>query len=241
MARPKILLTGATSGIGRATFDRLVASGADVVPHGRDAAKLPAPGLVADLSSLEETRRLAREAGAVDLLVNNAGVGTGPDRSQRRTSRDGLELVFAVNYLAPYVLARALRPRAVVNVASAGQEALDLDDLLLERRYSGVSAYCRSKLALIMLTFDLSAEGVAANALHPGTFLDTGMVRAAGITPLGTADEGAAATVALVEKTLAGVSGKYFDRTTEAHALPQAYDAPLLCLLRERTEAILRR
>jgi len=131
---------------------------------------------------------------------------------RRETSRDGHGLRLAVNYLAPYVLAHALAPaRGLVNVASAGQEPLDFDDLEMTRGYDGVSAYRRSKLALVMLTFDVAAEGVPANALHPGTFLDTNMVRGAGIAPLGTAGQGAEATTAVIEATLRGVSGTYFD------------------------------
>ena len=90
------------------------------------------------------------------------------------------------------VLAGGMPTRAVVNVASAGQEALDLDDLQSTRHYDGVQAYRRSKLALICFTFDLAEETkVAVNALHPGTFLDSGMVRESGIRPLGPVSRGA--------------------------------------------------
>ena len=138
-----------------------------------------------------------RITGPLDVLINNAGVGFGADRRARETSHDGFELRLAVNYLAPFVLtrrllARGLPTRAVVNVASIGQQALDLDDLQTTHDYDGVRAYCRSKLALIMFTLDLAHErpALTCNALHPGTYLDTGMVRAAGITPLGPASEG---------------------------------------------------
>lgn len=198
-----ILVTGATSGLGAQTAARLAAGGAHLLAHGRSAERVQAlveelraaggaaDGLVADLASLAEVAGLARRISApLDVLINNAGVGFGADRRARETSRDGFELRLAVNYLAPFVLTRALLARglptrAVVNVASAGQQALDLDDLQSRRGYDGVRAYCRSKLALIMLTLDLADERPALtfNALHPGTYLDTGMVRDAGITP----------------------------------------------------------
>src|SRR5215472_13514189 len=164
-----VLVTGATSGIGRVLVSSLARTGARLVLHGRSADRVAetvrtiavggveARGVVADLSSLRETARLADEAlagGPIDLLINNAGVGFGKDRTLRETSRDGFELRFAVNYLAPVLLtrkflARGMPTRAVVNVASAGQAPLDLDDLQSARHYDGLQAYRRSKLALI--------------------------------------------------------------------------------------------
>src|SRR5207237_3806779 len=111
-------------------------------------------------------------------LVNNAGIGTSvPGGGDRQESADGLELRFAVNYLAGYLLTRVLlpllrgsAPARIVNVSSLGQSPIDFDDVLLTRRYSGVQAYCQSKLAQVMMTIDLAAElaGSAAtvNALH---------------------------------------------------------------------------
>src|SRR6185312_9515703 len=120
------------------------------------AAGGTADGLVADLASLREVAELARRiSGPLDVVINNAGVGFGADRRARETSHDGFELRLAVNYLAPFVLTRGLLARAVVNVASIGQQALDLDDLQTTHDYDGVRAYCRSKLALIMFTLDL--------------------------------------------------------------------------------------
>jgi NAD(P)-dependent dehydrogenase (short-subunit alcohol dehydrogenase family) len=206
------LVTGATGGIGRAFVESLAGSGAQVIVHGRSAQRVEetvraisargveATGLIADLASLDETALLAEQALAlgrpIDVLINNAGVGFGRDRTRRETSRDGFELRFAVNYLAPVLLTRKLIAggmprRAVVNVASAGHEALELDDLQSTRHYDGVQAYRRSKLALISFTFDLAEETkVAVNALHPGTFLDSGMVRESGIQPLGPVSRG---------------------------------------------------
>jgi NAD(P)-dependent dehydrogenase (short-subunit alcohol dehydrogenase family) len=258
------LVTGATSGIGLHTVERLAGEGATVLVHGRSPARVDAQvaelrgrgarveGLVADLASMAEVAGLARAAlaltGSLDVLINNAGIGFGRDRAQRELTADGFELRLAVNYLAPFVLthellARRAPLRAIVNVASIGQEPIDLGDLQLARSYDGVRAYRRSKLALIMLTFDL-AEGypaVASNALHPGTFLDTGMVRAAGIAPMGPASRGADTTVhALAAALERHVSGRYFDEERPAHADPQAYEPATRRALRERTLALLR-
>ena len=123
--------------------------------------------LVADLASLAEVRSLAdavrRDADRLDALVNNAGIGT--SGSKRELSADGFELRFAVNYLAGFLLTRLLLPMLtsrtsarIVNVSSAGQQAIDFSDVMLARGYSGVRAYCQSKLAQILFTFDLARE-----------------------------------------------------------------------------------
>lgn len=208
-------------------------------------------GLVADLTSLEQTARLAEEARAltpVDVLINNAGVGFGRDAKQREVSRDGLELRWAVNYLAPFVLSERLlgatpTPRVVLNVASVGQKELNLEDLQSTRHYDGVEAYRRSKLALIMLTFDLAKAhpGVACNALHPGTFLDTAMVRDANVTPMGPASRGVDSIAHVLRASLeSGVSGQYFDETRASRPLPQALDEGFRRQLQTRTREQLR-
>jgi NAD(P)-dependent dehydrogenase (short-subunit alcohol dehydrogenase family) len=243
-----VLVTGATGGLGEPLCEALAAAGANLVVHGRDrsrvealVARLPrARGVVADLASLEETRVLALSAGPIDVLINNAGVGFGADRSRREISRDGYELRMAVNYLSPFVLTTELvrhgHPRAIVNVASAGQQALDLDDLMSKRAYDGVDAYRRSKLALIMFTFDQAKlSSVPIVALHPGTFLDTAMVRDAGITPQGTAQQGADAIKFVAEAALGGETGTYFNQKSPARADAQAYEQAERRTLRERT------
>jgi len=257
-----VFLTGATGGIGRATAAVLAERGAVLLLHGRDerrlhelVSELSSTGariqpLVADLSSLCETVRLAREAAKaapdLDVLINNAGVGFGRDSTRRERSRDGFELRFAVNYLAAFVLseellARGLPRRALVNVASAGQETLDFSDLMTDRGYGGVRAYCRSKLAMIMMSFDCAAlhPGLQVQALHPGTYLDSGMVREAGIRPMGPVSRGAESIVAVLEEALrGGESGRYFDQSTPARALAQAYDRTARARLREASLAL---
>ena len=176
--------------------------------------------------------------------MNNAGIGA---TGGREVSDDGNELRIAVNYLAPYLLTRLLEPlllrsapSRVVNVASAGQAAIDFDDVMLERGYSGAQAYAQSKLALVMFTFDLAGEledrGVTVNSLHPGTYMATKMVLEAGVTPVDSLDSGVEATMRLVtDPELDGVTGRYFDRLREARAHPAAYDETGRSLLRARS------
>ena len=266
-----ILITGATDGLGRALAAELAAAGATVLVHGRDEARgratvtelCNASGhdgvhwLRADLASLLQVRGLAdqliSEYGELHTLVNNAGIGTTlPGDGQRVESEDGYELRFAVNYLAGYLLSRLLlaelkcsAPSRIVNVSSAGQTPLDFDDVMLERDYNPVQAYCQSKLAQVMLTFDLAAEldpsEVTANCLHPGTFMPTKMVRAAGVTPVTPLQRGLEATLRLVaDPELDGVSGRYFDGLQEAEPHPQARDPQARLRLRELSDQLCR-
>ena len=220
----KLLITGSTAGLGERVAERMEGAGHAVLRHGRSRERLAGDRYVADLSSLAEVRRLAaevrRDHERIDLLVNNAGVIV----PERRESADGLELTLAVKYLAHFLLTAELLPvvARVVNVASAGQERIDLDDLMMERGYESYSAYARSKLAQVMFTFDLAARGVAADALHPATLMDTKMVREAFGRGRTSVDEGADATVALIERD--DGSGRYFDGTRESRAHRQAYD-----------------
>ncbi len=245
------LVTGATDGVGRVVARELAKQGWRVLVHGRDRPRGEAlvqeieraggraTFLAADLASLAEVRRLADEVrkatDRLDLLINNAGIGTAG--AGRQTSADGHELRFAVNYLAGFLLTylllpllKASRPARIVNVASAGQQAIDFSDVMLTRNYSGVTAYCQSKLAQIMFTVDLADElkgsGVIANALHPSTYMNTTMVRRAGVSPMSKVEDGAEAILQLaVSPKLEGRSGLYFNVLNEARANAQAYDA----------------
>ena len=249
-----ILVTGATDGLGKRVAHDLAAQGATVLLHGRDlgrteetACEIGETGrnrpryYLADLSSLDEVRRLAHEVrmenDRLDVLVNNAGIGSGPSGGDRRQeSEDGFELRFAVNYLSHFLLTRLLlplvkdsAPARIVNVASAGQAPIDFDDVMLERGYSGWRAYSQSKLAQIMFTFSLAERlegaGVTVNALHPASLMDTKMVFEAFGRNMTTVEEGADATERLIlSADLDGVSGRYFDGQREARADEQAYD-----------------
>jgi NAD(P)-dependent dehydrogenase (short-subunit alcohol dehydrogenase family) len=257
-----VLITGSTDGVGRRVAERIGAMGAHVILHGRDrtrgeatAAAIRAAGNPnvefhrADLSSLAEVRQLAGDVSRahrrLDILINNAGVGSGGPRGVRETSADGYELRFAVNYLAGFLLTmlllptlRASAPARIVHVASAGQSAIDFDDVMLERGYSGGRAYTQSKLAQVMFTFDLARElagsGVTVTSLHPATYMNTTMVRQSGVSPMSTVDDGADAILNLaVSPDLENVSGQYFNRLQAARADPQAYDAHAQRRLRE--------
>ncbi|TYK50689.1 SDR family NAD(P)-dependent oxidoreductase [Actinomadura decatromicini] len=251
-----ILITGATDGLGRALAAELAAEGATVLVHGRDdqrgKATLQEIGgraswYRADLSSLDETRALAEAVRAdhprLDVLVNNAGIGAdGP----RRESADGHELTFQVNYLSGYLLTRLLlptlissAPARIVNVSSLGQQAIDFDDVMLHHGFSGIRAYCQSKLAQVLFTIDLADElagtGVTANALHPATYMPTKMVS----SPISTLKEGVRATHRLVtDPALDDVSGRFFNGLRESRADDQAYDPAARAQLRALSEKL---
>ncbi|MEV0699750.1 SDR family NAD(P)-dependent oxidoreductase [Saccharopolyspora sp. NPDC050389] len=263
-----ILITGATGGLGRALALRLAEAGSRVLIHGRSAERAEAVRteiaaatgsdrldvLVADLAELRQVERLASDVrlrcDRLDVLVNNAGIGSGPPGSGREESPDGVELRFAVNYLAGYHLTRLLQslliasaPARVVNVASAGQHPIDFDDPMLIRNYLGNRAYAQSKLAQIMFTFDLAEQlrgsGVTVNALHPATYMNTAMVREAGVSPVATVAEGVAATMRLVvDPGLDEVTGEYFHGTRACRALEQAYDRQARSRLRKLSEEL---
>jgi len=264
-----VLVTGATDGLGKAISVELARAGATVLVHGRSLERAEAAAAdiraasgsellrtcAGDLASLAQVRSLAESVTAsaprLDVLVNNAGIGTtDPGGGERVESADGHELRFAVNYLAPFLLTRLLEPlllasapARIVNVASAGQAPVDFGDVMLEHRYDGGRAYSQSKLAMISWTFDLAERfaggGVTATALHPGTYMPTKMVLAAGVEPFDSLETGVRSTIRLIaDPGLDGVTGRYFDRLEEARARPQAHDPDARRKLRELSERL---
>jgi NAD(P)-dependent dehydrogenase (short-subunit alcohol dehydrogenase family) len=249
-----VLVTGSTDGVGRYVAARLAAAGAKVLIHGRDRARAKTLAeeikraghaepvfYQADLSSLAGSRQLAEavlaEHKRLDVFISNAGIGSQNQGPERQTSADGYELRFAVNYLSGFLLAhlllpllKASAPSRIVNVASLGQHPIDFDDVMITRGYSGSRAYAQSKLSQIMFTIDLGDElkgaGVTVNALHPATYMNTTMVRAGGITPISTVEQGGEAILHLATgDDVAGKSGLFFNGMNRAQANPQAYDA----------------
>jgi NAD(P)-dependent dehydrogenase (short-subunit alcohol dehydrogenase family) len=247
-----VLVTGSTDGVGRLVARRLAEQGARVLIHGRNrdrgqelveqirAARGSAVFLPADLSSLSEVRRLAgavsQDCDRLDILINNAGIGSGGSAGKREISQDGYELRFAVNYLAGFLLTRLLLPimmlskaARLVNVSSLGQHPIDFDDVMLTCGYSGQRAYAQSKLAQIMFTFDLAREfnpaTITANCLHPATYMATTMVWQSGNTPISSVEEGAEAilNLAMSEKR-DGDSGEFYNGLKRSRANAQAYD-----------------
>jgi NAD(P)-dependent dehydrogenase (short-subunit alcohol dehydrogenase family) len=225
----RILITGATDGLGRRVAELLSQRGDEVLVHGRSESA----DYVADLASLDQVRRLAREVGEVDALINNAGVIV----PERRESADGYELGFAVNYLSHFLLTLELLPPRIVNVASIGQQEIDFDDVMLERAYDGFRSYAQSKLAQIMFTIELAARSdLRVDALHPATLMDTKMVRESFGRARSSVDEGAEAVIHVLDDR-AG-SGRYFDGKRESRAQPQAYDPEARARLWELSEEL---
>ena len=198
-----VLITGGTSGIGKAAATALAGMGAEVVVTGRNRQKSEdaveeirhesgnqkVSFLLADLAVQAEVRRLAEEFEAshdrLDVLVNNAGLY----KARRTETPDGIEMTLAVNHLAPFLLTNLLldllkksAPSRVINVSSEAERwgKIDLDDLQSERRYRGFPVYGKSKLANIMFTYELAERlrgtGVTVNCMHPGS-VNTNMGR----------------------------------------------------------------
>jgi NAD(P)-dependent dehydrogenase (short-subunit alcohol dehydrogenase family) len=257
-----ILVTGATDGLGRALSSELARSGATVLVHGRDEHRIadtvaevesagdgPVRPYQADLADLTQVAALAEQVLAnepqLDVLVNNAGIGTDvPGGPGRQESADGYELRFAVNYLAGFALTERLlpllersAPSRIVNVSSLGQQAIDFDDVMLTRGYSGTRAYCQSKLAQILSTIDLAERldgtGVTVNALHPATFMPTKIVP----SPISSVAEGVQATMHLIAGDNVG-TGRFYNGLRPGRPDPQAADPHARRELRELSEQL---
>jgi NAD(P)-dependent dehydrogenase (short-subunit alcohol dehydrogenase family) len=247
--------------MGAVTAESLARAGAEVTVIGRDVDKgtacmsgisqrtgnLTVEFLAADLSSLDEVRRVAdefrRRHARLDVLVNNAGVTF----ARRRVTTDGLEMTFAVNYLSAFLLTNlvmdlleASAPSRIVNVSSRRHAAamLDLDDLQNARRYSGIGAYGQSKLCLLLFTYEmarrLETTGVTVNAMHPG-FVRTGFgERGNGLMSLvlrvahrfaATPAKGAQTIIYLASSAAVnGVTGKYFYQERAIASSPESYE-----------------
>jgi retinol dehydrogenase 12 len=265
------VVTGATSGIGKAAATALARLGATVVLVGRDrgrteaaAARIAAMSAspprteIADLASLEQVRGLAgRLAGLdrIDVLINNAGLVLG----ERRITPDGLEHVFALNHLAPFLLTNLLLPQLtgaaparVVTVASDAHSAarLDLSDPNLEHGWDSWRSYANSKLANILFTRELARRldgtGATANCAHPGV-VRTGFGRESrpllklGITiarPFMRSPERGADTIVYLASSpdVAGQTGGYYVKRQRREPSAAARDDTLARELWELSE-----
>jgi len=255
------IVTGATSGIGLVTARELACQGASVFVVGRSRERCEAAvnqirneshsaearWFTADLSSLEDVRRLAASIGdccpQVDVLVNNAG----GIFLTRQESADGIEMTLALNHLSYFLLTSLVLPRInqghaarIVNVASEAHKgaSVNFDDLEGKQRYSAWRAYQQSKLANILFTYELARRldgtSVTVNALHPG-FVRTNIFRhptwrawvvrrVADLIAL-SPERGAESSVYLASSSdVAGASGKYFVRKKPASSSPQSHD-----------------
>ncbi len=263
--RRVILVTGATDGLGRLLAGRLAAAGHRVLVHGRDPGRVArvvaalrdgggeAEGYVADLAGMARVAALAEALCAreprLDVLVNNAGVF----RTDAPLTAEGLELRFAVNTLAPYLLTRRLLDRLpadgrVVNVASAAQAPADPAELVRPAAaVDDFTAYARSKLALIQWTRHLAAarggRGPVPLAVNPGSLLDTKMVREAFGRARRPAEDGAEVLMRAVLDPAFARPGGYFDGDAGRFAPPHpaARDAAACARLVAMLDAVLAR
>lgn len=243
--KKKILITGATDGIGLETARRLYAVGHTLLLHGRNREKLAAvegeladsdsAGQIytytADLSRLAEVKQLAesiaRAHDQLDVIINNAGVLKAPDT----VTRDGLDVRFAVNTVAPYLLTQRLLPilapdARIVNLSSAAQSPVELDALVGKKRFmDDMAAYAQSKLALTMWTKALaeadSSSGHIIVAVNPGSLLGSKMVKEGfGIAGKSLSIGADVLVRAALSEEFSGASGRYFDNDEGSFGSP---------------------
>lgn len=257
-----VVITGASSGIGLATARELARQGSEVVMICRDAKRAeaarkdvaavasgPQPRvLLADLSAQGEVRKLAdainRSCTQIDVLINNAGALF----SRRQLTVDGIEMTFAVNHLAPFLLTNLLLDKICAapagRIVTVGSESysstLDFDNLQSEKKHHFITAYFRSKLENILFTFELGRRlaetRVTANCLSPGptkTRIGSNMDGLPALFPLfirsfpffATPEKGAQTSVYLASSPdVAGVTGRFFFRRRELRTKPVTHD-----------------
>ncbi|AGZ41930.1 SDR family NAD(P)-dependent oxidoreductase [Actinoplanes friuliensis] len=226
-----ILVTGSSDGIGLQTARTLIEAGHRVILHARSESRaegLPSEAagvVIGDLTSLDETKALAAAAGACDVVIHNAGVGGG--QSEPVLTGDGVERIFQVNVLAPYVLTALVPwPARLVYLTSGLQSGgeVHFDDLSWRsRRWDGMQAYSDSKLYDVMLAFAVARRrpGTLSNTVDPGWI----RTRMGGAGATGELSEGADTPIWLAtsDEPAAKVTGRYFNRRQELRANPLAY------------------
>lgn len=256
-----ILVTGSTDGIGKQTAMELARRGARVILHGRSSERLErtrrecadagletAGSLVGDFADLASVRDMAREAAErypdLNVLVNNAGLFM----KRRSVTRDGHEMTWQVNHLAPVLLTMELLPllrknvpARIVNVSSVAHTRgrIDLEDPNGSRSFDGYAAYAQSKLANVLFTYELAEQlagaSVDVNCLHPGVIGTKLLMEGFGIDG-GSVDDGARTSVHLaMSEDIEGVSGKYFVQGQPTPSSAMTYDVRLRKDLWDRT------
>ncbi|MBU2914250.1 SDR family NAD(P)-dependent oxidoreductase [Reichenbachiella agariperforans] len=260
-----IVITGSTDGIGKLAATQLASEGHQVILHGRNPEKLNAVkkeiinttgnqnilAFNADLSNLNEVNDLAKDisqtSSSIDVLINNAGVF----KSNRPTNKEGLDLRFVVNYLAPVVFTNMLMPlltkgdSRIINLSSAAQAPVSISALCGTETIDSQNSYAQSKLALTMWSFYLAAKhpSITTIAVNPGSLLNTKMVQEAYGQYWNSADKGASilCQLAIKEKHLTD-SGKYFDndKGSFSAAHPDAYNQEKINHLISETNKILK-
>ncbi len=256
------LVTGATDGIGQVTARELAAAGAEVVIVGRSQEKSERTVaeikqqtgndhieyLLANLSSLQQVRDLAaaflRDHDRLDVLVNNAGAIF----LSRRETVDSLEMTFALNHLAYFLLTnllldvlKASAPARIVNVSSGAHYRghVNFDDLQHAQHYSGFQVYSDSKLMNVMFTYELARRlegtGVTANTLHPGLVATNFLANNWGVggkivrrlldLVSISAEKGAQTSIYLASSPdVEGTTGTYFEKKKPVRSAEQSYD-----------------
>ncbi len=230
-----ILITGSTDGIGKLTALKLAKDGHEIYMHGRNADKLKAViseiktassndnvnGFVADFSDLEAVKNMAKQINQdlskLDILINNAGVY----KSRVAKTKDGFDIRFAVNYLAPYLLAKEIMPllkkgnaSRIINLSSAAQAPVSLEALAGKQPISEMEGYSQSKLALAMWSMYLAEKepDLTVIPVNPGSLLNTNMVKEGWGFHRSSADKGRDILYDLaVADKYGNTSGKYFD------------------------------
>lgn len=260
-----IFITGSTDGIGKLTAIQLAKLGHKIYLHGRSAEKLNSvidevkqasdnkhiSGYVSDFSDFDAVRKMAEkmklELAHIDILINNAGIF----KSKHPITKDGLDIRFAVNYIAPVILTDLLislltksNEPSVINLSSAAQSTVSIDALAGKEQLSDQSAYAQSKLAILMWSFYLSNQepSIRVLAVNPGSLLNTKMVKEAYGKSWASPDKGADILVELsFAETHQNVTGKYFDNDSggynQAHA--DAYNEEAIIELIKHTNDLI--
>ena len=235
-----ILITGATDGIGLETAKRLAAEGHRILLHGRSQEKLnlaakavggKTQSYIADLSDLTNVEALAAEIRKnhqhLDVLINNAGVFKAPNA----VTKDGLDLRFVVNTLAPYALTQRLLPLMdgagrIINLSSAAQAPVNISALRGQQRLSDMDAYAQSKLAITMWSMDQARrlpDGPLVLAVNPGSLLASKMVKQGfGVEGNDLAIGAEILRRAALDEQFTAASGQYFDNDAGRFAQPHA-------------------